>query len=161
MRYAIVASGGKQYVAREGETLEVDRLGQPEGETFEFSEVLLAAEGDQVLVGMPVVDGARVRATILGEVRAKKVVVFRYQPKKRRRRKVGHRQTYSRLKIEEIDLPGVERKESAQAEGAKKPAPRKKASSGAKKTGSRTTKAAGRSSTATAKTGAKGAKKKG
>lgn len=154
MRYAIVASGGKQFVAREGEILEVDRLGRPEGEMYEFSDVLLAAEGDQVLVGAPVVDGARVRATLLKEVRAKKVVVFRYQPKKRRRRKVGHRQTYSRLRIDEIDLPGVERKEPAKADGPRKPAPRKKAAP-KEKAGARTTKSTGRRSPGASKTGKK------
>ncbi|HSR48234.1 MAG TPA: 50S ribosomal protein L21 [Anaerolineales bacterium] len=159
MRYAIVTSGGKQYVAREGETLEVDRLGQPEGETFEFSEVLLAAEGDQVLVGAPKVDGARVRATVLGEIRAKKVVVFRYQPKKRRRRMLGHRQTYSRLRIDQIDLPGVERKDSAKAEEPKA-APRKKTAAKAKAAAG-TTKSAGRKSAGGAKSGAKTTKKKG
>ncbi len=125
MRYAIVASGGKQYVAREGEILEVDRLGKPAGDPFEFSEVLLAADGEQVLVGSPMVAGARVQGTIEGEVRGEKIVVFRYQPKKRRRRRLGHRQTYSRVKIETIDLPGVARAEAVAAE--KKAAPRKKA----------------------------------
>ncbi len=125
MRYAIVTSGGKQYVAREGEILEVDRLGKPAGEPFEFSEVLLAADGEQVLVGSPMVAGARVQGTIEGEVRGEKVIVFRYQPKKRRRRKLGHRQTYSRVKIEMIDLPGIARAEAKGAE--KKAAPRKKA----------------------------------
>lgn len=127
MRYAIVSSGGKQYVAREGEALEVDRL-HADGQAFEFSEVLLAAEGDQVLVGTPTVQGAKVKARIVGEVKGKKIDVFRYQPKKRRRRMLGHRQIYSRLMIEEIDLPGVARKEPApapqkKAAAAKKPAP--------------------------------------
>ena len=146
MRYAIVASGGKQYVAREGETLEVDRLGKPAGEPVEFSEVLLAADGEQVLVGSPLVAGARVQGTIQGEVRGEKIVVFRYQPKKRRRRKLGHRQTYSRVKIEMIDLPGIARAESTRAE--KESAPRKKAAASKKKAAPTAGKAGGRASPA-------------
>src|SRR3989337_1415260 len=125
MRYAIVTSGGKQYVAREGETLEVDRLGPPLGEAVEFSEVLLAADGEQVLVGSRVVAGAGFQGTIQGEVRGEKVVVFRYQPKKRRRRKLGHRQTYTRVRIDRIDVPGLDR--GPDAEPAGKPAPKKTA----------------------------------
>ena len=146
MRYAIVTSGGKQYVAREGETLEVDRLGPPPGEAVEFSEVLLAADGEQVLVGSPVVAGARVQGTIQGEVRGEKVVVFRYQPKKRRRRKLGHRQTYTRVMIETIDLPGLARAEARG--GEKKPAPRKKPAAPAKKAAAAARKTGGRAPTA-------------
>jgi large subunit ribosomal protein L21 len=144
MRYAIVASGGKQYVAREGETLEVDRLGQPAGESVEFSEVLLAADGEQVLVGSPLVAGARVQGTVEGEVRGEKIVVFRYQPKKRRRRRLGHRQTYSRVKIEMIDLPGIARAASPRAEKKTEPrkkpaAPKKAAPATGRKSGTRAT----------------------
>jgi large subunit ribosomal protein L21 len=125
MRYAIVASGGKQYLAREGQNLEVDRLAHETGETIEFSEVLLAADGGQVMVGAPSVEGARVSGTVEGEVRGEKIIVFRYQPKKRRRRKLGHRQTYTRVRIDRIEAPGLER---AQAEAdAEKPAPKKAA----------------------------------
>ena len=136
MRYAIVASGGKQYVAREGEHLEVDRLEGAAGEKFEFAEVLLAADGDQVMVGTPAVTGAKVKGTVLGEVRGEKIIVFRYQPKKRRRRKLGHRQTYTRIQIHEIDVPGLDRsageapaKKSGGRPAASKPAPAKPAAS--------------------------------
>jgi large subunit ribosomal protein L21 len=125
MRYAIVTSGGKQYIAREGEHLEVDRLDRDKGQTFEFSEVLLAADGGQVLVGAPSVAGARVLGTIQGEVRGEKIVVFRYQPKKRRRRKLGHRQTYTRVRIDQIEAPGLGRVKIE--EPAKKPAGKKTA----------------------------------
>jgi large subunit ribosomal protein L21 len=118
MRYAIVASGGKQYVAREGQTLEVDRLGQASGQSVEFKDVLLAADGGQVMVGRPSVDGARVTGTVEREVRGEKIVVFRYQPKKRRRRKLGHRQTYTRVRIDRIEVPGLER-------SADEPAPKR------------------------------------
>jgi large subunit ribosomal protein L21 len=123
MRYAIVLSGGKQYVAREGESLEVDRLGQAAGDDVVFSDVLLAADGAQVLVGSPAVNGAKVKGTVERELRGEKIIVFRYQPKKRRRRKLGHRQTYTRVHIDQIDVPGMDRSES----GEEKPAPRKAA----------------------------------
>jgi large subunit ribosomal protein L21 len=125
MRYAIVASGGKQYVAREGQSLEVDRLDRATGQTIEFSEVLLAADGEQVMVGAPSVSGARVVGTVQGEVRGEKIIVFRYQPKKRRRRKLGHRQTYTRVRIDQIDVPGLDRGQDA--ESPKKPAAKKAA----------------------------------
>jgi len=144
MRYAIVASGGKQYIAREGETLEVDRLSKGIGEPVEIDEVLLAADGDQVLVGTPTVPGATVRGTIQREVRGEKIIVFRYQPKKRRRRKLGHRQSYSRVLVERIEAPGLTRSEAAAKE--KKPAARRKAAPAAKpaarKTPARTSKSA-------------------
>jgi large subunit ribosomal protein L21 len=124
MRYAIVLSGGKQYIAREGQSLEVDRLDRSAGQSVEFSDVLLAADGAQVMVGAPSVTGARVTGIVEREVRGEKVIVFRYQPKKRRRRKLGHRQTYTRVHIEQIDVPGLERSQEAQAE---KPTPKKAA----------------------------------
>jgi len=125
MRYAIVASGGKQYVAREGQSLEVDRLDSATGQTIEFSEVLLVADGGQVMVGAPSVTDARVQGTVQGQVRGEKIIVFRYQPKKRRRRKLGHRQTYTRVRIDRIDVPGLDR--GPDAEPAGKPAPKKTA----------------------------------
>ena len=125
MRYAIVISGGKQYVAREGQSLEVDRLDSAAGQSIEFSEVLLAADGRQVMVGAPSVTGARVQGTVQGQVRGEKIIVFRYQPKKRRRRKLGHRQTYTRVLIDRIDVPGLDRGQDA--EPAAKPVAKKKA----------------------------------
>jgi large subunit ribosomal protein L21 len=157
MRYAIVASGGKQYVAREGEALEVDRLAMPAGDDYEFPEVLLAADGDQILVGAPVVDGASVRAKVVGEVKGEKVVVFRYQPKKRRRRKLGHRQTYSRLVVETIDLPGVPRRSDEGAPAPKKPAAPRRKTGGAKKASATKKPGASKKSSPGTKTRKKGA----
>jgi large subunit ribosomal protein L21 len=119
MRYAVVVSGGKQYVAREGQSLEVDRLDRSAGQSVEFSEILLAADGSQVMVGTPSVAGARVTGTVEREIRGEKIIVFRYQPKKRRRRKLGHRQTYTRVRIDQIEAPGLNR---MQTEPAEKPA---------------------------------------
>ncbi len=78
-----------------------------EGDTVELDKVLLIADDDRVTVGKPTVDGAKVMATGQGEGRGKKVIVFRYKPKVRYRKKTGHRQFYTRLAIDEIIEPGV------------------------------------------------------
>ena len=102
MKYAIIQSGGKQYRCEEGATVEVDRLPVAAGATHTFNEVLLLADEGNVAVGTPTVAGAKVTATALEEFKAPKVVAFRYKPKERQRKKRGHRQLYTRLKIEQI-----------------------------------------------------------
>jgi len=100
--YAVVETGGKQYKVAVGDTVDVERMPVSAGETVELDRVLLVADGDRVMVGQPLVEGARVRATVLDEVKGKKVIVFKYRPKVRYRRKTGHRQRYTRLRIDEI-----------------------------------------------------------
>ncbi len=102
MKYAIIQSGGKQYRCEEGATLEVDRLPVEAGAAHTFSDVLLVADEGDVKVGTPTVAGAQVTATVLEEFKAPKVVSFRYKAKERQRKKRGHRQIYTRLKIEQI-----------------------------------------------------------
>lgn len=102
MKYAIVESGGKQYRAVEGETIEVDRLPFEEGHALDIDQVLLIANDGQVTVGTPAVKGASVKATVVDHIQARKVVVFKYKTRVRYRRKKGHRQQYTRLKINEI-----------------------------------------------------------
>lgn len=104
MKYAIVESGGKQYRAVEGSTIEVDRLPTEVGEQVNLENVLLVAENGDVMVGTPNVKGAKVSATVAGHIKGPKLVVFRYRPKKRIRVKTGHRQQYTRLKIESIHV---------------------------------------------------------
>lgn len=106
MRYAIIESGGKQYKAVEGMTIEVDRLPAEPGTQIEMPRVLLVADGDQVSVGTPTVDGVQVRATVLEHFRGEKVIHFRYSPKKRIRVRGGHRQQYTRLRVDFIGVPG-------------------------------------------------------
>jgi large subunit ribosomal protein L21 len=102
--YAIVASGGKQYRVEPGQEIRVERLGAAEGE-FVFEEVLLVARDDgTVAVGRPTVPGGRVRATVLGEERGAKIRGFKYKPKVNYRRRYGHRQTRTRVRIEAIEL---------------------------------------------------------
>ncbi len=106
MKYAVVESGGKQYVAREGETVDVDRLPVQAGSSIEFDRVLLLVDGNQVQVGAPIVEGLQVRGTVGEHIQGPKIVVFRYIPKERYRRKTGHRQQYSRVTITSIGAPG-------------------------------------------------------
>ena len=102
MKYAIVEDGGKQYKAVEGGTIEVDYFEAQDGDTLDLERVLLINDDDNVTVGTPVIEGAVVQATVVGQVKGPKVVVFRYKPKKRIRVKTGHRQKYTRLKIDAI-----------------------------------------------------------
>jgi len=99
--YAIFRSGGHQYRAAEGETVEVERLAAAEGEQVTFDEVLLVS-GHDVVVGQPLVASATVRGTVVGEVRGDKLTVFKYKRKNRYRIKSGHRQRYTRVRIDAI-----------------------------------------------------------
>jgi len=99
--YAIVESGGKQYKVSPGETIEVDKM-SVSGESIELDRVHLIADGDKVTVGKPLVAGAKVIADVLGDGRKEKIIVFKYKPKTRYRRKKGHRQHYTKLSIKDI-----------------------------------------------------------
>jgi large subunit ribosomal protein L21 len=110
MRFAIVESGGKQYRAIEGRTIEVDRLPVDAGNTFDFERVLLMADGDDVLVGTPTVSDILVKVTVVDHTKGPKVDRFKYRPKKRIRVRGGHRQQYTRLMIDFIGRPDEERK---------------------------------------------------
>ncbi len=110
MRIAIVESGGKQYRAVEGSTIDVDRLAYEIGKKFDFERVLLMADEDIILVGTPTVGEITVSATVVDHVKGPKVVSFKYRPKKRIRVKGGHRHFYTRLMIDFIGKPGEERK---------------------------------------------------
>jgi len=119
--YAIIETGGKQYRVNPGQTIDVERLDVAEGDTVELDRVLLIADGDQITIGTPTVDGAKVVATSQGAGKGKKVIVFKYKPKVRYRKKTGHRQLYTRLVIDKIVELGA-----AQAKPAKKVRRRKK-----------------------------------
>ncbi|MBI3459050.1 50S ribosomal protein L21 [Candidatus Azambacteria bacterium] len=101
-KLAIIKTGGKQYKVTEGQTIKIEKLeGKPSSEVI-FSEVFLVAEGDNVQVGTPAVVGAQVKGELIDTKKGKKVIVFRYKPKKRERKKKGHRQTHTSVKITEI-----------------------------------------------------------
>ena len=101
--YAVVETGGRQYKVAEGQTIEVEKLPYEVGESIQLDRVLMIADDDgDVRVGQPAVEGAVVSATVVGHKRGKKIIVFKYKPKVRYRRKQGHRQTYTRLRIDRI-----------------------------------------------------------
>jgi len=100
--YAIVNTGGKQYQVAPGDRLRVEKLEGNVGDTVELSEVLLVANDDDVKVGQPVVDGAKVTAQIVEQGKAKKVLVFKKKRRKGYQVKNGHRQLFTALEIKEI-----------------------------------------------------------
>ncbi len=102
--YAVIETGGKQYRVEEGDTVRIERLDAALGQSLTLERVLLVADGQTVQVGAPVVSGARVTATVLGHGRGRKVVVLKYRAKTHYRRKLGHRQGFTTLKIEKIEL---------------------------------------------------------
>ena len=106
--YAVIETGGKQYRVTTGRQIQVDRLDVPAGNTVEFSNVLVVTDGGNTIIGNPTVDGAKVIATCLGEEKDDKVIVYKYKPKVRYRRKIGHRQLHTRVEIQDIIKPGGE-----------------------------------------------------
>lgn len=106
--YAIVRDRGMQYRVEKGQQLNVALLDAEPGSQIELDEVLLIGGTDEVRVGNPLVEGARVRAQVLDMVKGEKIVVFRYRNKKRYRRRTGHRQQYTRIKIDDILVEGEE-----------------------------------------------------
>lgn len=119
MRYAIIQSGGKQYKAVEGETIEVSNITDEPGKKVEIGDVLLVADGDAIHVGTPLVSGAKVAATVVEHGQGPKIVVFKYKPKIRYRVKTGHRQQLTRLMIDSINLKGESRSKPAAEEAPK------------------------------------------
>ena len=100
--YAIIKTGGKQYVVSEGDILTIEKLKQSKGTRIQFNNVLLVANDGDVKVGTPTVQGASVQATIINEGKEKKIIVYKYKRRKRYRRKYGHRQLYSQVRIDKI-----------------------------------------------------------
>ncbi|GIV77956.1 50S ribosomal protein L21 [Litorilinea aerophila] len=101
--YAVIRTGGKQYRVAVGDILEVEKLDGEVGDQIQLDDVLLVANDGELKVGQPKVEGASVTARITGQYRGKKILVFRYRPKKRIRVRRGHRQYLTRLQIESID----------------------------------------------------------
>lgn len=120
MKYAIVESGGKQYKAVEGKTIEVDRLPLDIGKKLDLKDVLLVSDGKKVTVGTPKVTGAKVKTTVIDQFKAPKIVVFKYKSRQRYRVKQGHRQQYTRLQIEKIETKSPA-KPKAETKTAAKP----------------------------------------
>ena len=117
--YAVIETGGKQYKVATGQTIDVERLDVAEGSQVELNRVLLIADADKVTVGTPTVDGAKVLATSQGDGKARKIIVLKYKPKVRYRKKTGHRQLYTRLALDRI--VGPEDKIEAPAKKVRRP----------------------------------------
>ena len=100
--YAIIKTGGKQYKVSEGDSIVIEKLDAEEGATVEFDQVLTVVDGDDVKIGRPVVDGAKVSATVEANGKGPKIHVFKYKSKKNYRRRQGHRQPFTRVKIDKI-----------------------------------------------------------
>ena len=103
--YAIVQTGGKQYRVQTGDTIRVESLAGDEGDTVDLNEVLMISKDGTVSLGSPTVPGANVRSVLVGQGKGKKIIVFKYKAKTRFRRKNGHRQRYTDLRVTEI-TPG-------------------------------------------------------
>lgn len=102
MKYAIVEDGGKQYKVLEGSIIDVDHYEAEIGDQIELDRILLVSDGNQISIGTPCVQNAKVEATIISHVKGPKITVFKYKPKIRYRVKSGHRQKYTRLRIDSI-----------------------------------------------------------
>ncbi|MGY0372440.1 50S ribosomal protein L21 [Clostridium sp. JNZ J1-5] len=101
--YAVIKTGGKQYKVQEGDVLFVEKLDAEIDSNVELTEVLAVNKDGELVVGSPVVEGAKVVAKVLKQGKARKVIVFKYKPKKDSRKKNGHRQPYTKLQIEKIE----------------------------------------------------------
>src|SRR3989338_4749709 len=99
---AVIKTGGKQYLVQPGDNIKVELLDKKEGETVVFSDVLLLEKSKKIEIGNPIVKDAKVEAKILKHGKADKIIVFKYKPKKRYQRKLGHRQKYTEVEITNI-----------------------------------------------------------
>ncbi len=101
MKLAVIKTGGKQYLVKEGDRLKLEKISAPEGDNIEFDKILLIAD-KEVKIGAPLVEGAKVSARVLKQGRSKKVVVFHYHSKTRYKKKAGHRQHFTEVEVSEI-----------------------------------------------------------
>lgn len=102
--YAVIRTGGRQYRAEVGKTLDVEKLPYDENQSIEIDDVLLIGDGEKTIIGQPRVEGALVKATVVKQFRGPKIIVFRYRHRTNYRRKTGHRQYYTRLRIDDISV---------------------------------------------------------
>jgi large subunit ribosomal protein L21 len=101
--YAIVNTGGKQYKIQQGDVLRVEKIPGEVGSPVSFDKVLMFSDGENVNIGRPVLDNVAVKGHIVEQGKGKKIVVFKYKRRKRYRRKLGHRQQYTAIKIDSIE----------------------------------------------------------
>jgi len=101
--FAIIETGGKQYKVNEGDIIFIEKLDVAEGETVTFDRVMAVSAGEAVKFGTPVIEGAKVTANVLKNGKAKKIYVMKYKPKKNEKKKIGHRQPYTKVQITAIE----------------------------------------------------------
>ena len=109
--YAVIDACGRQYKVAEGDLVFVEKLEANENEKVTFDQVLLISDDGKVKVGTPTIKNAKVEATVVAQGKAKKIVVFKYKAKKNERKKQGHRQPYTQVKIEKISSRASSKKE--------------------------------------------------
>lgn len=148
MKYAIVESGGKQYKAVEGQTIEVDLLPLDVGKKIDLKDVLLVSDEGKVTIGTPTIAGSKVTATVAEHFKAPKIIVFKYKSRERYRVKQGHRQRYTSLMIEAIVTKGAKKK-AVEAVEAPKEKPKSKSAPKTKTKTKTKTKAAAKTKTKT------------
>lgn len=102
--YAIIKTGGKQYKVSEGDSIFIEKLNAAEGESVTFEEVLSVVDGDTVKIGAPLVEGAKVTAKVEKNGKDKKIRIFKYKAKSNYRRRMGHRQPFTKVVIEKISV---------------------------------------------------------
>ena len=103
MKHAIIMTGGKQYRVAEGDVIFVEKLDVEAGETVKFDKVLAVIDGDSTVFGAPVIDGATVSANVVKNGKSKKIDVIKYKAKKNEKKKIGHRQPYTKVQIDKIN----------------------------------------------------------
>ena len=101
---AVIVTGGKQYTVAEGDVLYIEKLNAEAEETIKFDQVLAVLDGDSSKIGAPTVAGAVVEAKVVKNGKGKKIVIFKYKPKKGEKKKMGHRQPYTKVEITKIAL---------------------------------------------------------
>jgi large subunit ribosomal protein L21 len=101
---AVIATGGKQYLVQEGDIIRIEKIDLDKGQNIEFDQVLMVDKDGEYLIGRPLVEKARVSGKILTQDKAKKIIVFKYKSKKKYRKKTGHRQPFTEVLIEKIEL---------------------------------------------------------
>ena len=103
MSIAVIKTGGKQYIVSPGQKIKIEKIAQKEGKEIIFNQVLLLEKGKKVEIGNPLISGAKVTGKVLKEGKGKKVIIFKYKPKKRYKVKRGHRQPFTEIEIKKIE----------------------------------------------------------
>jgi len=125
--YAVIKTGGKQYKVAAGDYLKVEKLDGDVGSKVVIDKILMLADGDDVTIGSPLVDGAKVNATVLSHGKGDKVMIFKFSRRKHYRKTQGHRQSYTEIQIDDINGKGAAKKAAATPAAAKKEAAEKPA----------------------------------